>query len=176
VLVAAACSGGPPGAAAGRPANAPDFASSATAPDEGTVAPVAQPPKKPLRIAVLGLENNPFWIPSRRAPSGRGASWRRATRPWSGSCRRRAHRRGVRPRHRRRGGQAVRRHRDRGGDAGVAAYIDRAVRAGVPVATFNSETNTPNGRLFFVGADSYAQGRTAGETMCRLTGAAGRWG
>ena len=31
--------------------------------DEGTVKPVDKQPSKPLRIAVLGLENNPFWIP-----------------------------------------------------------------------------------------------------------------
>ena len=37
---------------------------SATAPaDEGTVAPVSQKSPKPIKIAVLGLENNPFWIP-----------------------------------------------------------------------------------------------------------------
>jgi ribose transport system substrate-binding protein len=62
------------------------------------------------------------------------------------------------------------------GDAGVAAYIDRAVQAGVAVATYNSETSTPNGRLFFVGADSYAQGQAAGTLMCRLVGPKGKVG
>ncbi len=32
-------------------------------PDEGKVVPVDIMPDAPLRIAVLGLENNPFWIP-----------------------------------------------------------------------------------------------------------------
>jgi ABC-type sugar transport system substrate-binding protein len=62
------------------------------------------------------------------------------------------------------------------GDAGVAAYIDRAAQAQVPVATYNSETETANARLFFVGADSYAQGTAAGELMCRLVGAKGKVG
>ena len=51
------------------------------------------------------------------------------------------------------------------GDAGVAPFIDRAVAAGIPVATFNSETATENGRLFFVGADLYRQGEAAGRAM-----------
>ena len=62
------------------------------------------------------------------------------------------------------------------GDAGVAAYIDRAVQAGIPVATYNSETSTPNRRLFFVGADSYAQGKAAGALMCKLVGPDGKVG
>jgi ABC-type sugar transport system, periplasmic component len=50
------------------------------------------------------------------------------------------------------------------------------VQAGIPVATFNSETDTPNQRLFFVGADSYAQGQAAGTLMCRLIGPTGKVG
>ena len=42
---------------------APAFDSACTADDEGKVAPVAVMPDRPLKIAVLGLENNPFWIP-----------------------------------------------------------------------------------------------------------------
>ena len=42
---------------------APKFDSMGAAADEGTVKPVDKQPSKPLRIAVLGLENNPFWIP-----------------------------------------------------------------------------------------------------------------
>ena len=42
---------------------APPFDSAGTPDDEGTVKPVDQQPDRPLKIAVLGLENNPFWIP-----------------------------------------------------------------------------------------------------------------
>ncbi len=172
---ATGCSSAPPGdGAAGRPANAPPFASTATAPDEGKVAPVAQLPKKPLRIAVLGLENNPFWIPVKAGTerARRELASHNTTVEWilPGET----HTAEVFGRAL---DAAVAKQYDAiatvAGDAGMAAYIDRAVRAGVPVATFNSETATPNGRLFFVGADSYAQGKAAGETMCRVTGGAG---
>ncbi len=169
---AAGCGTAPPGgAAAARPANAPAFASAGTVPDEGTVQPVAERPKKPLRIAVIGLENNPFWIPVKAGAerARRELAARNTTVEWivPGD----AHTADV---FGRAIDAAVAKQYDAiatvAGDAGVAAYIDRAVQAGVPVATFNSETSTPNGRLFFVGADSRAQGKAAGETMCRLVG------
>jgi ABC-type sugar transport system substrate-binding protein len=52
-------------AAPAEPAEAaiPAFDSACTPGDEGTVTPVDIQPDKPLKIAVLGLENNPFWIP-----------------------------------------------------------------------------------------------------------------
>ncbi len=180
-LAAAACSNGPPGgagggAAAGRPANAPAFASAATAPDEGTVKPVAQAPAKPLRIAVLGLENSQFWIPVKAGVARANREMAgRATVEWivPGD----AHTADV---FGRAIDAAVAKQYDAiatvAGDAGVAAYIDRAVQAGVPVATFNSETDTPNQRLFFVGADSYAQGKAAGALMCRAVGPRGKVG
>jgi hypothetical protein len=39
------------------------WAAQCTPDDEGTVKPVDKQPDRPLKIAVLGLENNPFWIP-----------------------------------------------------------------------------------------------------------------
>jgi ribose transport system substrate-binding protein len=175
-LAAAACTTKSAADAAGRPPGAPAFASAASAPDEGTVRPVAQPPKKALRIAVLGLESSPFWIPVKAgvARAGRELAGR-ATVEWIVPGE--AHTADV---FGRAIDAAVAKQYDAiatvAGDAGVAAYVDRAVQAGVPVATFNSETSTPNGRLFFVGADSYAQGKAAGETMCRLVGANGKVG
>lgn len=184
LAVAVACGTRPPGdssagggAARGRPANAPAFASSGTMPDEGTVKPVTQKPATPIRIAVLGLENSPFWIPVKAAveAAGRELAPLGATVEW------------IVP-----GEQhtaevfgraidaALAKQYDAiatiAGDAGVAAYMNRAVQAGVPVATFNSETETANDRLFFVGADSYAQGKAAGERMCALVGRAGKVG
>jgi ABC-type sugar transport system substrate-binding protein len=162
---------------AGRPANAPAFASTGTVEDEGAVKPAAGKPTKPLRIAVLGLENSPFWVPVKAgveragrelAPHGVTVEWivpgEAHTADFFG--------RAI--------DAAIAKQYDAiatiAGDAGVAAYIDRAVQAGVPVATFNSETETANSRLFFVGADSYAQGQAAGTLMCRAVGPQGKVG
>jgi ABC-type sugar transport system substrate-binding protein len=177
LTAATACSSGPPGGAAGRPANAPDFASSGSLPDEGTVTPVAQEPTKPLRIAVLGLESSPFWIPVKAGVerARRELAAHNTTVDWivpGESHMAEVFGRAI--------DAAVAQQYDAiatiAGDAGVAAYIDRAVRAGIPVATYNSETDTPNDRLFFVGTDSYAQGKEAGTLMCRLAGPAGKVG
>lgn len=180
VLLGALACGGDKGAAStvsGRPADAPAFATSGTMPDEGTVQPVAEKPQKPLRIAVIGLENSPFWVPVK-------AGLARARQELSGSnvtvdwiVPGEAHTADVFGR----AIDAVLAQQYDGivtiaGEAGVAAYIDRAVAAGVPVATFNSETDTPNNRLFFVGADSYAQGKAAGTIMCDKVGATGKVG
>lgn len=177
-LVAIACRNGPDARAnTGRQPNAPAFASAGSAPDEGTVQPVAQRPKKPLRIAVLGLESSPFWIPVKAGAqrAGKELADRGVTVDWivPGEL----HTAEV---FGRAIDAAVAKQYDAiatiAGDAGVAAYIDRAVRAGIPVATYNSETDTPNERLFFVGADSYAQGKAAGTLMCKLVGPAGKVG
>jgi ribose transport system substrate-binding protein len=179
VLVAACGSGATRDAAKppGRPANAPAFTSSGMVADEGTVAPVSQKAAKPLRIAVLGLESSPFWIPVKAgveragrelAPLGATVEWIVPGELHTADVFGRAI------------DAALAKQYDAiatiAGDAGVAAYIDRASQAGIPVATFNSETETPNARLFFVGADSYAQGTAAGELMCRLVGANGKVG
>jgi ribose transport system substrate-binding protein len=60
------------------------------------------------------------------------------------------------------------------GDAGVAPFIDAAVEAGIPVATFNSETDAENARMFFVGADLYLQGQTAAQAMADAIGGEGQ--
>ena len=57
----------------------PAFDSAGTPDDEGTVKPVDQKPAKPMKIAVLGLENNPFWIPVKE---GTTESSRRAEALW----------------------------------------------------------------------------------------------
>ncbi len=142
--------------------------------DEGKVKPVAQRAAKPIRIAVLGLENNPFWIPVKAGAlaAARELKPLGATVEW------------VVP-----GDQhtsevfgqaldtAVAKHYDAiatiAGDQGMVPFINRAADAGVAVATFNSETAKPNKRLFFVGADLYHQGEVAGETMAKLLGPEG---
>ena len=55
-------------------------------------------------------------------------------------------------------------------------FINKAVDSGVPVATFNVETKEPNKRLFFVGADLYAQGQMAAEAMAKALGGKGKVG
>jgi ribose transport system substrate-binding protein len=147
----------------------PAFDSMGTPADEGTVKPVDKQPSKPLRIAVLGLENNPFWIPVKQGTQKAAEELKayNTTVEW------------IVP-----GDQhtadvfgkavdaAIAKQYDAiatiAGDAGMVPYINKAVAAGIPVATFNSETATPNQRLFFVGADLYLQGKTAGDTMCKV--------
>jgi ribose transport system substrate-binding protein len=148
----------------------PPFNSVVVAPaDEGTVQPIAKVSDRPLRIAVLGLENNPFWIPVKNATMKAAEELKshNCTVDWINAGAQ--HTTDV-------FGPAIEAAVAQGydaiatiaGDSGIVNYINKAVDAGIPVATFNSETATPNKRLFFVGADLYLQGKTAGETMARL--------
>jgi len=171
----------PPAAATQPPAvkpalpAAPAFDSAGTPEDEGTVKPVDKQPDKPLKIAVLGLENNPFWIPVKEgtmkaaeelAAYNTKVDWivpgdQHTAEVFGGAIE-----------------AAIAQEYDAiatiAGDAGVAPFIDKAVKAGIPVATFNSETATKNGRLFFVGADLYKQGEAACEAMATAIGGKGK--
>jgi ribose transport system substrate-binding protein len=155
----------------------PTFASMGSAPDEDTVKPVEQQPAKPLRIAVIGLENNPFWIPVKEGTMQAAEELKshNTTVDWivPGD----AHTADV---FGRAIDAAIAQQYDAiatiAGDAGLVPYINKAVDAGIPVATFNSETETENKRLFFVGADLYLQGQTAGTTMCGLLNNQGKVG
>jgi len=60
------------------------------------------------------------------------------------------------------------------GDEGMIPFIQKAVKANVAVATYNSETNKESPRVFFVGADNYKQGRECGEKMAQLIGGMGK--
>lgn len=144
---------------------APAFESTAAMDDEGTVKPIAKA-EKPIRIAVLGLENNPFWIPVKDGAQKAGAELKafNGTVDW------------IVP-----GDQhttevfgsaieaAIVQKYDAiatvAGDSGLVPYINKAVAAGIPVATFNVETAEKNKRLFFVGADLYQQGLAAGKVV-----------
>ena len=143
--------------------------------DEATVKPVDQKPAKPMKIAVLGLENNPFWIPVKEgtlkaaeelAPYGVTVEWIVPGDQHTSEV----------------FGQAVEsaivKKYDAiatvAGDSGMVPFINRAVDAGIPVATFNSETAEPNKRLFFVGADLYLQGQAACKAMGDATGGKGK--
>lgn len=148
----------------------PEFASIGDVLDEGAVKPGVSLVDRPLKIAVLGLENNPFWIPVKEG------ALKAAEELKEHNCRvdwivpaGESHGASV-------FGTAIESAVVQGydaiatvaGDSGIVPFINRAVDGGVPVATFNSETETENRRLFFVGADLYRQGEAAGEQMHRL--------
>jgi len=139
------------------------------------VKPLNVMPEKPLRIAVLGLENNPFWIPVKEGALAAAAELApyNVTVDWiiPGETHTADNfAPGVEA--------AVAQGYDAiatiAGDAGMAPFIDAAVEAGIPVATFNSETDAVNKRLFFVGADLYLQGQTAAHAMAEAIGGEGK--
>lgn len=144
----------------------PPFSSAIQPDDSGTVTPI-EASDTPIRIAVIGLENNPFWIPVREGAEAANE----ALRPFNGSVDwivppGDAHTADVF------GGTieaAITQQYDAiatiAGDSGIVPYINRAVEAGIPVATFNVETDAENDRLFFVGADLYRQGQAAGAAL-----------
>ena len=143
--------------------------------DESVVTPLNVMPAEPLRIAVLGLENNPFWIPVRAGAEAAAAELApyNVTVDWiiPGETHTADNfAPGIEA--------AVAQGYDAiatiAGDAGVAPFIDAAVEAGIPVATFNSETDAANARLFFVGADLYLQGQTAARAMAEAIGGEGK--
>lgn len=151
------------------------FASQCQPEDESTVKPVDQMPAEPLKIAVLGLENNPFWIPVKEGTLAAAAELApyNVTVDWiiPGETHTADNfAPGIEA--------AVAQGYDAiatiAGDAGVAPFIDAAVEAGIPVATFNSETDAVNKRLFFVGADLYLQGQTAARAMAEAIGGEGK--
>lgn len=154
----------------------PPFDSAMMMEDEGVVKPVDVKAEEPMKIAVLGLENNPFWIPVKEgtfkaaeelAPYNCKVEW--IVPPGD------AHTANV-------FGQAIEsaivQEYDAiatiAGDSGIVPFINKAVEAGIPVATFNSETETENKRLFFVGADLYKQGEAAGKYMTEALGGKGK--
>lgn len=165
----------PPSQAAAPSAVAGAAKAECTPDDEGKVVPVAQKPAKPVKIAVLGLENNPFWIPVKGGAeqAGKELAALGSTVEW------------IVPGDQHTSevfGQAVEAAIVKGydgiatvaGDAGMVPFINKAVAAGIPVSTFNSETAEPNDRLFFVGADLYKQGEAAGKGMGEALGGKGK--
>jgi ribose transport system substrate-binding protein len=150
----------------------PAFDSVLTAPpDEGQVKPVDAIPHIPLKIMVIGLENNPFWIAVKQGAidAGKELAGKNCKVDWviPGD----QHTTDV-------FGNAINAGLAQeydaiatiAGEEGLVPFINRAVESGIPVATFNSETATPNERLFFVGANSYLQGETAGQAMIKALG------
>jgi ribose transport system substrate-binding protein len=147
----------------------PAFSSVAFMEDEGAVKPVAKKAEKPMKIAVIGLENNPFWIPVKEGcykaaeelkPLNCTVEWivpagDAHTSDFFGTAIE----------------SAIVQKYDAiatiAGDSGIVPFINKAVDAGIPVATFNVETTEENKRLFFVGADLYKQGQEAAKIMAK---------
>ena len=142
---------------------------------EGYAMPVTMKPKKHLRIAILGLENNPAWMPTKAAAAdvNKELAAYDTTVDW------------IIPAEFHESGAFGRAIEDcltkkydaiatLAPDAGIVPFINKAVDAGVPVATFNVETKEPNKRLFFVGADLYEQGKMAAEAMAKALNGKGK--
>jgi ribose transport system substrate-binding protein len=55
----------------------------------------------------------------------------------------------------------------------IVPNINKAVEAGIPVYTFNSDTATASKRIAFVGQDLYGAGVKLGESLVKLTGGQG---
>jgi ribose transport system substrate-binding protein len=132
-------------------------------------------PTKPLRIAILVLENDPFWFDVKNGAMKAKEELAKynTTVDWINVGER--HTTDV-------FGQAIEAAVTQkydaiatiAGDAGIVPYINKAAAAGVAVATFNADTDEPNKRLFFVGANSYLQGEVAGKAMAELLGGKGK--
>ncbi|MEO8409670.1 MAG: substrate-binding domain-containing protein [Propionivibrio sp.] len=173
-VLLAAFSGGV-AAQAGKLPPLPAFDSTDVPADGGAVKPVGIKSPKPLRIAVLGLENNPFWIPVKEGtmkaaeelkPFNVTVEWINAGAQHTTDVFSKAIEAAMAMQY-----DAI---VTIAGDSGIVPFINRAVDAGIPVATFNSETETENKRAFFVGADLYRQGETAGKTMAELLNGKGK--
>ncbi len=148
----------------------PVFASVLTADKQDKATALKSKINRPIKIAVLGLENNPFWIPVKGGTLKAAETLKKFNCqvdwivPAGDSHGASVFGKGIE--------NAVVQGYDAiatvAGDSGITNFINRAVDSGVPVATFNSETEKENKRLFFVGADLYKQGEVAGAEMHKL--------
>ncbi len=145
---------------------APPYSSKTQPSDSGTVKPIKKSEKK-IRIAFLCLENSPYWnyVKDGTFAAQKELEDYNAEVDW------------VVPPGDRHTAEVFGNSLDAlvvqqydaiatvAGDSGIIPYINRAVDAGIPVATFNVETKKPSKRLFFVGADLYSQGQDAGKAF-----------
>lgn len=153
----------------------PAFDSTCPLENEGKLAPTDKNPQRDLRIAVLGLYNSDYWLPVREGVqdagkelSSRGVSvtWivpgEEATAETFGVEIESLVRRGL---------NAI---ITVGGDERLVPFINKAVDAGIPVATIESESASSNGRLFYIGADLQAEGIQAADTMAAAVDGKGK--
>jgi ribose transport system substrate-binding protein len=146
-------------------------------PKGGHVEAVAQRPAKPIRIAFLSFQNNPFFFPVRDGAlaakkyladknctvdyivMGDDLTADRVVAAMETAIAKQYD------------GIAVLPIFD-----GTEKVINRAVDAGIPVFNFIAEGSKPSKRLAFMGQDAYAAGQLAGKTIEQLTGGKGKVG
>jgi ribose transport system substrate-binding protein len=149
----------------------------AALPKGGHVEAVAQKPAKPIRIAFLSFQNNPFWFPVRDGALaakqylakynctvdyiviGDDMTAERVVAAMETAIAKQYD------------GIAVVPVFD-----GTEKIINRAVDAGIPVFNFIAQGSKPSKRLAFMGQDAYAAGELAGKTIEKLTGGSGKIG
>lgn len=146
-------------------------------PKGGHVAAVKQLPSKPLRIAFLSFQNNPFWFPVRDGAMaakeylkkfnttvdyivmGDDMSADRVVAAMETAIAKQYD------------GIAVVPIFD-----GTDTVTNKAVAAGIPVFNFIAESGKPGKRIAFMGQDAYAAGQLAGKTIQKLMNGSGKIG
>lgn len=146
-------------------------------PKGGNLEAVKQLPKKPLRIAFLSFQNNPFWFPVRDGANAAKEYLKNFNTTVDYTVM----------------GDDLTADRVVAGietsiakkyDAiavvpifdGTEVAIDKAVDAGIPVFNFIAEGSKKSKRLAFLGQDAYAAGQLAGQTIEKITGGKGKIG
>jgi len=153
--------------------NVPDVA----LPEGGNIEAVKQLPEKPLRIAFLSFQNNPFWFPVRDGAQaakeylknfnttvdyivmGEDMTADRVVAAMETAIAKQYDAIAVVPVF-----------------DGTETIIDKAVDQGIPVFTFIAEGSKPSKRIAFLGQDAYAAGQLAGQTIEKITGGSGKIG
>ncbi len=146
-------------------------------PKGGHVEAVKDTPKKPIRIAFLSFQNNPFWFPVRDGAlaAKEYLKSRNTTVDYIVMGDDLTADRVVAAME-----TAIAKSYD--GIAvvpifdGTEKVINRAVDAGIPVMNFIAEGSKPSKRLAFMGQDAYAAGQLAGKTIQEITGGKGKVG
>lgn len=146
-------------------------------PKGGNVAAIAQLPQKPIRIAFLSFQNNPFWFPVRDGAlaakeylknynctvdyivMGDDLTADRVVAAMETAIAKSYDAIAVVPIF-----------------DGTELVINKAVAAGIPVFNFIAEGSKPSNRLAFMGQDAYAAGQLAGETISKALSGKGKVG
>jgi len=146
-------------------------------PKGGNVEAVKQLPTKPLRIAFLSFQNNPFWFPVRDGANaakeylknfnvtvdyivmGDDLTSDRVVAAMEAAIAKQYDAIAVVPIF-----------------DGTENVINKAVDAGIPVVNFIAQGSKPTKALTFIGQDAVAAGKLAGETIEKYTGGKGKIG
>jgi len=139
--------------------------------------PVDVVPENPVKIAVIGMQTNPFWIEIAKGVMAAQTDLARhnCRVDWIIASPELAVDDSI---------AAVETCVAQGYDAiaicalapGVVGAMDKAVDAGIPVAAYCTEPEEPGKRLFFIGQDLYTEGYNCGEIMAELIGYEGKVG